>query len=273
MAKPPALREPPFSPLELAVLDALAWELKPDFPDLAAQLHAAEPGRRTNTGAGFYNAITLPRLRTGASSRKATGLFGTVHAVVAGLPDAVGFQLQLRDGRVMALMADAYDQDTREIDFLRARFDQIFYLDTQGRSRAYVPELSTTQTRADARHRTRPNERVVLPGPMRAAIPATAFGTDVPTASDAARVVDPARWTGPAEPMTDLVEPDRAGAAAVRGGVWATILILGALLAAIGVPVIALGVGGFIIGRWLTNPSMTRFIQDQVDAFRTQQQA
>ncbi|GLS01348.1 hypothetical protein GCM10007859_13610 [Brevundimonas denitrificans] len=69
-----------------------------------------------------------------------TGRFGTVHAMVGDLPDPIAFQVELRQGRLLALHGDAYGQDTRAIDFARVPYDQVFTLDDQGESVAFDPE-------------------------------------------------------------------------------------------------------------------------------------
>jgi len=43
---------PALTPLERAVLDALAWELRDTAPDLAGQVEDSLPDLRRNTGAG-----------------------------------------------------------------------------------------------------------------------------------------------------------------------------------------------------------------------------
>lgn len=124
---------PRFSSLEIAAMQALAWELQSTVSDLDAQFELASAGRRINTGSGFHHEIIIDRNRK-APRETATGLFGTVHALIDGLEDAVLFQVQLREGRLLALVADAYDQDTRDIDFMTAGYEQVFYLDADGAS-------------------------------------------------------------------------------------------------------------------------------------------
>lgn len=62
--------------------------------------------------------------------------------MVGDLPEAVAFQVELRAGRLMALHADSYGQDTRAVDFITAPFDEVFYLDADGASVLYDPAVA-----------------------------------------------------------------------------------------------------------------------------------
>lgn len=127
-----------FTRLESAVLDALAWELTEDAPDLAGQFADSLPGKRVNNGSGLFTEVIVARDRA-APLTDPTGRFGTVHAMVADLPDPIAFQAELRQGRLLGLHGDAYGQDTRHIDFQTAAFDQVFTVDAQGVSIPYDP--------------------------------------------------------------------------------------------------------------------------------------
>lgn len=127
-----------FTPLETAVLDALAWELRDAAPDIAGQFAESLPGQRRNTGSGLYTEIIVDRSRP-APLTTPSGRFGTVHAMVGDLPDPVAFQAELRAGRLLYLFGDAYGQDTRGIDFATAPFDQVFTVDPAGESVAFDP--------------------------------------------------------------------------------------------------------------------------------------
>jgi len=130
------------TPLESAVLDAMAWELRDLVPDLAGQVEDSLPGLRRNTGAGLYSERIVDRHRPPPKSpaqRQVTGLFGTVHAMVGDLPDPIGFQVELRQGRLLALHGQSYGQDTRAIDFATAPFEDVFTVDPEGESIAYDP--------------------------------------------------------------------------------------------------------------------------------------
>lgn len=126
------------TPLESAVMDAMIWQMGDSVPDLRAQVAASSPGLRRNTGAGLYSQIVIDADRATANP-DATGLFGTVHAMIAGLPDPVGFQIELRQGRLTALHGQSYGQDTRDIDFSTTAFEEVFTVDETGRSILFRP--------------------------------------------------------------------------------------------------------------------------------------
>ena len=126
------------TPLESAVMDAMIWQMGDSVPDLRAQVAASSPGLRRNTGAGLYSQIVVDADRAIANP-DATGLFGTVHAMIAGLPDPVGFQIELRQGRLTALHGQSYGQDTRAIDFSAPPFEEVFTVDEAGRSILFRP--------------------------------------------------------------------------------------------------------------------------------------
>ena len=125
-----------FTRLESAVLDALAWDLRDIAPDLAGQFADSRPDRRRNTGSGLFTEIIVDPFRA-APLTQPDGRFGTVHAMVADLPDPIAFTAELRHGRLLALHGDAYGQDTRHIDFQTAPFDQVFTVDPDGVSLPY----------------------------------------------------------------------------------------------------------------------------------------
>ncbi|MET4682866.1 hypothetical protein [Brevundimonas faecalis] len=139
------------APLERAVLEALAWEQRALAPDLATQARHARPESRRNTGAGLLTRFIVDRRPAPKGSRAPSGLFGTVHAMVGRLPDPVAFQIELRQGRLVALHASSYGQDTRAIDFAAVPFEDVFLIDASGRSVFYDPP------RPDAPARPAPN--------------------------------------------------------------------------------------------------------------------
>lgn len=126
------------TPLGSAVMDAMVWQMGDGVPDLAAQAASSSPGLRRNTGAGLYSRIVVDADRI-AANPDATGLFGTVHVVVGDLPDPIGFQIELRQGRLMALHGQSYGQDTRAIDFSSTPFGEVFTVDARGQSVLYRP--------------------------------------------------------------------------------------------------------------------------------------
>lgn len=127
-----------FTRLETAIMAALAQDLRGRVPDLARQFATARPERRRNTAFGAYTGMTGDRPRSGAEVGL-TGRFGTVHAMIPGLSEAVAFQVELLHGRVFALHADSYGQDTRGIDVTAAHPTEIFTLDEAGRSIPWSP--------------------------------------------------------------------------------------------------------------------------------------
>ena len=143
------------TPLESAVMEAMAWQMGDSVPDLAAQAASSSPGLRRNTGAGLYSQFLVDANRRTANP-DATGLFGTVHATVADLPDPIGFQIELRQGRLTALHGQSYGQDTRAIDFSNTPFGEIFTIDERGQSVLYrparrAPEAVVSRPKAAAR--------------------------------------------------------------------------------------------------------------------------
>ncbi|MDQ3125839.1 MAG: hypothetical protein M3Q74_09580 [Pseudomonadota bacterium] len=127
-----------FTSLESDILDALAWDLRDIAPDLGGQFAESLPGSRRNTGSGLFTELIVDRFRPPPMTDP-TGRFGTVHAMIGDLPDPVAFQVELNQGRLLALHGDAYGQDTRAIDFARVPYDQIFTVDDQGESVAFDP--------------------------------------------------------------------------------------------------------------------------------------
>ncbi|MEN5362607.1 hypothetical protein [Brevundimonas intermedia] len=126
------------TPLESAVMDAMVWQMGDSVPDLAAQAASSSPGVRRNTGAGLYSRMIVDANRA-TRNPDATGLFGTVHVMVGDLPDPIGFQIELRHGRLMALHGQSYGQDTRAIDFSSTSFGEVFTVDARGQSVLYRP--------------------------------------------------------------------------------------------------------------------------------------
>lgn len=127
-----------FTKLEREIMAAMAHDLRHVAPDLAGQFEESLPGTRRNTGSGLFSEIIVSSRRP-LSDERETGRFGTVHAMVGDLPDPVAFQVELREGRLLALHGDAYGQDTKDIDFERVPFDQVFTLNDQGESVAFEP--------------------------------------------------------------------------------------------------------------------------------------
>lgn len=180
------------TPLESAVMDAMVWQMGDSVPDLAAQAASSSPGLRRNTGAGLYSRIVVDADRI-AANPDATGLFGTVHVMVGDLPDPIGFQIELRQGRLMALHGQSYGQDTRAIDFSSTPFGEVFTVDARGQSILYRPAWRAPDPVAP---RPRPAAR-------QTAQIQTPAQTKPPVA--AARPADPAPTTAATPSLTEIL--------------------------------------------------------------------
>lgn len=130
-----------FARLETAVLDALADELRDQMPDLPGQIAESRVGQRRNTGSGFSTEIIVDRNRPAPDSAL-TGRLGTIHGDVPGLVEPMAFQIELTDGRLLALHGVTYDERTDLIDFPTARVTGLFRIDAYGES---VPVVSRSE--------------------------------------------------------------------------------------------------------------------------------
>ncbi|TFW14081.1 hypothetical protein EGY25_02410 [Brevundimonas intermedia] len=178
------------TPLESAVMDAMVWQMGDSVPDLATQAASSSPGLRRNTGAGLYSRIVVDADRA-TRNPDATGLFGTVHVMVGDLPDPIGFQIELRQGRLIALHGQSYGQDTRAIDFSSTPFGEVFTVDARGQSVLYRP----------ARRAPDP----VAPRPKPAARPAPQAQTPTRLPVSAAKPADPAPAPAAAPNLTEIL--------------------------------------------------------------------
>ena len=185
------------TPLESAVMDAMVWQMGDSVPDLAAQAASSSPGLRRNTGAGLYSRMIVDANRA-TRNPDATGLFGTVHVMVGDLPDPIGFQIELRQGRLTALHGQSYGQDTRAIDFSDTPFGEVFIVDDHGRSILYRPAWRAPDPVArpalQSQTPTKPSVSAVKPAdpaPASAATPSISemlAGASNPTASRAGKL-------------------------------------------------------------------------------------
>lgn len=178
------------TPLESAVMDAMVWQMGDSVPDLSVQAAASSPGVRRNTGAGLYSQFVVDANRQ-AANPDATGLFGTVHVMVADLPDPIGFQIELRQGRLMALHGQSYGQDTRAIDFATTPFGEVFTVDARGQSIIYrpawrAPDLASPEPKATARPTPPAQPRPQPQAPQRSPVPPVAKPSEHPLPSAAA---------------------------------------------------------------------------------------
>lgn len=250
----------PFSRTERAAIQALAWELAPAIPQIEGMADEATPGRLYPGPTGFIRRTGLAQVRS-TNVRGQSGLFGSVHAVVQGLAQPVSFQFQLRRGRLVALIADAYGQDVSGIDWDKAPLDQLFYLDTHGRSHPIRPDLYRRRDRSRDGAETPPSR-------VQASVPTT------PT------VVVHRPAAVPAQTATAQVaptSPKQAIAAGIdkttlKAGIWVGLFTLAALIG-------ILTDGGFIfplivafwLARALTQPKSLDRIHQTLAARQAQQ--
>ena len=237
-----------FTKLEREVMAAMAHDLRDIAPDLAGQFEESLPGTRRNTGSGLFSEIIVSSRRP-LSAERATGLFGTVHAMVGDLPDPVAFQVELREGRLLALHGDAYGQDTRDIDFERVPFDQVFTLNDQGESVAFHPAalmrpspLLALHQHDDADPEPVLEPRLVNQGPLER----LQDDRPQPLVKDAA---------------LEAPEPDadREAAKSLLIGIWvvaAVVALLGVVFARVSVFLVL--IGGFWLAALLRKPRVKR---------------
>ena len=245
-----------FTPLETAVLDALAWELSDIAPDLAGQFAESLPGQRRNTGSGLFTEVIVDRTRP-APLTTPTGRFGTVHAMVGDLPDPIAFQVDLRAGRLLYLFGDAYGQDTRDIDFATVPFDQVFTIDAQGESVAFEPAalmppspLLDLHTWADP-------------------APTPAIELQLVNVGALQRVQD----ASPPDPMANLF-PARTYAGDKQESLTSLLIGLWVVIGAVAIiavllfrlPLVLAVFGAVMLGRWVRKPAFLSAIQARVEA-------
>lgn len=126
------------TPLETAVLAALADELSAQIPDLAGQVEEALPGARRLTAEGFRTEIIVDRRRPSPPSGP-NGWLGRVHGDVAPLEHPMAFQAEFLNGRLMALAGSTYDEDATVIDLRTAQVTGLFTVTVTGRSVPWEP--------------------------------------------------------------------------------------------------------------------------------------
>ncbi len=244
-----------FTPLESDILDALAWDLRDIAPDLSGQFAESLPGSRRNTGSGLFTELIVSRSRPPPMTTP-TGRFGTVHAMVGDLPDPIAFQVELRQGRLLALHGDAYGQDTRAIDFARVPFGQVFTLDVRGESVAFDPgALMQPSPLLDLhQHADHEPRRPVDP-------PLIDLGARQQVQSSGPQSLVEVLFgkVEPASPETaaDEAPPDKAGQTTVLIGLWVCIAIV-ALLAVVlfDFPIVFAILLAGIVGRMLHKPKV-----------------
>ena len=259
-------------------MEALAWDLADELPDLSRQFAASRPGRRRNTGFGLFTETDMSPAPSAAGP---TGDLGTVHAMVGALRDPIAFKARVRQGRLIGLMGDSYGQDTRAIDFERVAFDQVFTVDDQGRS---IPFEPTVLRRPEPAPPPPASPKPPQPQPSPRSGPAAARPAAAKTPPAPGK---PDKTSGPAaavaataDSMLDAVASDVALAeltGAERAGlvfaVWAVPLaIAGVLVTVFDAPAFVF-VLAFFIARLLQRPSGLAAVRRGVVAWRRPQAA
>ena len=241
---------PPFSRLERAALQALAWELAPAFPQLEGLTDEATPGRYFQGTSSFVRRTGMARTRPG-TTRGQSGVFGSVHAVINGLANPVAFQLQLRKGRLVALLADAYGQDLTGLDIANARFDQLFYLDDAGRSHPIDPGLY------------RRRDRSVVPNRQATSTATPTYAPPPDPTPPPVQVRRPTAAPSQATPvLSEAVSTAPIDRTTLRVGIWVGLMALAAVIAILTEgSYIFLGIGAFWLARILTQPKSLDRIQ------------
>ena len=249
-----------FTPLESDILDALAWDLRDIAPDLAGQFAESLPGARRNTGSGLFTELIVDRTRP-APLTTPTGRFGTVHAMVGDLADPVAFQVELRQGRLLALHGDAYGQDTRAIDFARIPFDQVFTLDDQGESVAFDPAALMQPSPLLDLHQHADHE--TTPPPVDPPLINLGALQRIQDAKprDLMGVLFGAPASGSVEPTADETPPDKTDQTSLLIGAWAVLLVGAVLVTAIfRLPWVFAVVIVVMVGRYLHRPAVLRVL-------------
>ena len=249
-----------FTPLESDILDALAWDLRDIAPDLAGQFAESLPGARRNTGSGLFTELIVDRSRPPPLTDP-TGRFGTVHAMVGDLADPVAFQVELRQGRLLALHGDAYGQDTRAIDFARIPFDQVFTLDDQGESVAFDPAALMQPSPLLDLHQHADHE--TTPPPVDPPLINLGALQRIQDAKprDLMGVLFGAPASGSVEPTADETPPDKTDQTSLLIGAWAVLLVGAVLVTAIfRLPWVFAVVIVVMVGRYLHRPAVLRVL-------------
>ncbi|MBX9574622.1 MAG: hypothetical protein K2X07_03190 [Caulobacteraceae bacterium] len=120
-----------FTPLERAALDGLAWELSAVAPDLAGQIAESLPGQRRVQGPVFLTETIVDRRRPNPPETT-HGRLGTIHLQIDHLEHPIAFQVELVNGRLVALHGDAYGQDLSAVNLTGDVVDQVFRLREDG---------------------------------------------------------------------------------------------------------------------------------------------
>ena len=109
------------SPLEQAVLDAIALQVPEVADALAGQQGQVRVSARENTGAGFYTTLDVSHH---SPIKDVASPLGDVGATVVGLEHGMGFLLWLQEGRIHLLEGYSYES-TSGIDFEQVAFGAV----------------------------------------------------------------------------------------------------------------------------------------------------
>lgn len=272
-------------------MEALAYDLRGQVPDLAGQFEESRPSQRRNSGFGLFTEMIVDRNRPAPSSGP-TGDLGTVHAMVGGLPDPIAFKARLRHGVLLGLHGDSYGQDTRAIDFATVPFDEIFLVDDNGESIAFEPsrhrppspllDLQKSQLPAPV---PPPEPRLVNVGPLQKLQDAgRGHDTSTPAQSPALDILfgprtgaaDRGRSSRPYEGLAALL-PASADSVPMSGdektslriGLWVALAAIGAVLVlAFRAPIITIAVVAILLGRFLQTEAGLRFLKRAIAEIR-----
>jgi len=110
------------SPLEQAVLDAIAFQVPEVADALAGLRERIRVTARENTGAGFYTTLDVPH---SLPIKNIASPLGDVGATIVGLEHGMGFLLWLWDGHIHKLEGFSFGESTFDIDFERVGFGAI----------------------------------------------------------------------------------------------------------------------------------------------------
>jgi hypothetical protein len=237
-------------------MDALAHDLRAQAPDLAQQFKQSQPSQRRNSGFGLFTEMAADGNRAPPASGL-SGDLGTVHAMVAHLPDPIAFKVRMRDGVLIGLLGDSYGQDTRTLDFATAPFDQVFTVDAQGRSIPYepagTPSPSLPLDLQDPIDAVRPVEPIrVLPSITPAQKPQDS-ARPAPTTAAPPSMVDlifGSRTEGQADPPEQTLADNEK--TALRFGLWfALFVVVGILVLIFEVNIVFAFIAAIALGRAL----------------------
>lgn len=245
----------------------LAAELRHAVPDLAAQFRNARPGLKRNMAVGYYCGLTGDGVRP-VSTRD--GALGSVHVLIDGLHDAVAFRVLMRQGRAVALEADAYGQDTRTIDFDRVGFEQVFTVNASGQSVLFEgPSVIPTASAA-----ARPRQIPPAPRPMTPAstsTPATVVVSRPATSGFGPNGAVSTPSTPRAQPEADTPEMAPGAMLLIAWAVIAVVAVLAVLI--FDLPILFAAIAAFWIGNAVRQPKVLAALQRGVAEYQKSQAA